>query len=90
MLREIIRRPAEILGARFESADIAERVAEGTERQPGKLPLLSDLLHEMWVNMLVKAGRLAVCETNRRKNIALQYQLEGPFIPKERPSKIRG
>jgi tetratricopeptide (TPR) repeat protein len=51
ILGEIIRRPAEMLKARFESSDIVERAAEATEREPGSLPLLSDLLHEMWVNM---------------------------------------
>jgi tetratricopeptide (TPR) repeat protein len=51
VLGEIVRRPALLLEARFESGDIAERVASATEREPGALPLLSDLLHEMWLNM---------------------------------------
>ncbi len=50
-LGEIIYRPAEMLKARFESSEIVERAADATEREPGSLPLLSDLLHEMWVNM---------------------------------------
>jgi hypothetical protein len=51
VLREIIRRPALTLGARFESDDMVERVADATEREPGALPLLSDLMHEMWLHM---------------------------------------
>jgi hypothetical protein len=51
VLGEIIRRPASSLGAQFESDEMAERVAEATEAEPGALPLLSDLLHEMWVRM---------------------------------------
>jgi hypothetical protein len=51
VLGEIISRPAATLGARFESREMAQRVAEATESEPGALPLLSDLLHEMWVNM---------------------------------------
>jgi hypothetical protein len=51
VLGEIVRKPALSLGARFESADMTERVADATEREPGALPLLSDLLHEMWLHM---------------------------------------
>jgi tetratricopeptide (TPR) repeat protein len=51
MVGEVIRRPASTLGARFESGDMAERVAEATEREPGALPLLSDLMHETWLHM---------------------------------------
>jgi tetratricopeptide (TPR) repeat protein len=50
-LGEIIYRPAEMLKARFESSEMVDRAADATEREPGSLPLLSDLLHEMWVNM---------------------------------------
>ena len=64
VLGEIIRRPAASLGARFESSDMAERVAEATEREPGALPLLSDLLHEMWVNMQARGdGELRWADT---------------------------
>jgi uncharacterized protein len=51
VLGEIVRRPAASLGARFESEDMADRVADATNREPGALPLLSDLLHEMWLHM---------------------------------------
>ena len=51
VLGEIIRRPASRFGARFESGDMAERVADATEREPGALPLLSDLMHDMWLHM---------------------------------------
>jgi hypothetical protein len=51
VLGDIVGKPALSLGARFESGDMAERVAEATEREPGALPLLSDLLHEMWLHM---------------------------------------
>jgi TIR domain len=51
VLGEIVRNPALTLGARFESDEMAERVADATEREPGALPLLSDLMHEMWLHM---------------------------------------
>ena len=51
VLGEVIRKPALSLGAHFESDDMAGRVAEATEREPGALPLLSDLMHEMWLHM---------------------------------------
>jgi tetratricopeptide (TPR) repeat protein len=51
VLTEIVRKPAETLGARFESVDMARRVVEATQREPGALPLLSDLMHDMWLNM---------------------------------------
>jgi YD repeat-containing protein len=51
VLTEIVRKPAETLGARFESADMAGRVVEATWREPGALPLLSDLMHDMWLTM---------------------------------------
>ena len=51
-LIEVIRKPAEVLGARFEDAAIPIRVAEAAEGEPGALPLLSDLMHETWLSML--------------------------------------
>jgi tetratricopeptide (TPR) repeat protein len=51
VLTEVIRKPALTLGAHFESDEMAERVAEATEREPGALPLLSDLMHDIWLSM---------------------------------------
>ena len=52
VLIDVIRKPAEVLGARFEDANLPRLIAEATQREPGALPLLSDLLQEMWLNML--------------------------------------
>jgi WD40 repeat protein len=52
VLIDAIRKPAEVLGASFEDANMAPLIAEATQREPGALPLLSDLLQEMWLNML--------------------------------------
>ena len=58
-LLEVVRRPAQLLGARFETeklADIvARRAAEDSVRDCGALPLLSYTLDDMWSEML-KAG----------------------------------
>jgi formylglycine-generating enzyme required for sulfatase activity len=51
-LREVVSKPAALLGARFENqhlaADIARRAAEDSSRDAGALPLLSYLLDDMW------------------------------------------
>jgi hypothetical protein len=51
-LREVVSKPAVLLGARFENEhlafDIAERAAEESTRDAGALPLLSYLLDDMW------------------------------------------
>jgi len=52
VLTEIVRKPAETLGARFESTDMVRRVVEATQREAGALPLLSDLMHDLWLAML--------------------------------------
>src|SRR6266404_2962991 len=58
-LREVVSRPAELLSARFETAelaaDIARRAAEESAKDAGALPLLSYLLDDMWTQM-VKRG----------------------------------
>ena len=58
-LRKVVSRPAELLGARFETdelaASIARRTAEESTRDAGALPLLSYLLDDMWTQM-VKRG----------------------------------
>ena len=58
-LREVVSRPAKMLGARFESEKlidiIAQRAAEDSVRDVGALPLLSYTLDDMWREML-KAG----------------------------------
>lgn len=54
VLVDVIRRPAEILGVRFEDQNIPKRIAQACEDEPGALPLLSDLMHEAWLNMLAR------------------------------------
>ena len=64
VLIDVIRRPAEVLGARFEDANLPRLVAEATQREPGALPLLSDLLQEMWISMLSR-GDGVLCWTDQ-------------------------
>jgi formylglycine-generating enzyme required for sulfatase activity len=51
-LREVVSKPATLLGARFENPhladDIARRAAEESSNDAGALPLLSYLLDDMW------------------------------------------
>jgi formylglycine-generating enzyme required for sulfatase activity len=51
-LREVVSKPAVLLGARFENQhladDIARRAAEESNRHAGALPLLSYFLDDMW------------------------------------------
>ncbi len=58
-LREVVSRPAQLLGARFEPEKlvdiIARRAAEDSVRDVGALPLLSYTLDDMWTEML-KSG----------------------------------
>ena len=58
-LREVVSRPAQALGARFESEKlidiISRRAAEDSVKDVGALPLLSYMLDDMWSEML-KAG----------------------------------
>jgi len=55
-LRELVSRPAALLGARFETdslaANIAHRAAEDSTKDAGALPLLSYLLDDMWTRMV--------------------------------------
>jgi subtilisin family serine protease len=50
-LETVIRRPAERLGARFDSDDMPTQIAAATANEPGALPLLSYLMSDMWVDM---------------------------------------
>ena len=55
-LNEIVRNPARLLSARFQTdtlaADIARRAAEESAEDAGALPLLSYLLDDMWSEMV--------------------------------------
>ena len=55
-LREIISRPAQLLGVRFETESLVEiitrRTAEDSVRDVGALPLLSYTLDDMWTQMV--------------------------------------
>ncbi len=57
-LHEVVRRPSELLGARFEadnlSKDIARRAAAELAKDAGALPLLSYLLDDMWTEMVAR------------------------------------
>lgn len=52
VLTDVIRKPAETLGARFEDNNMPTVIAAATDLESGALPLLSDLLQEMWLSML--------------------------------------
>ena len=58
-LREVVSRPAELLSARFETAELSDiitrRTAEDSVKDVGALPLLSYTLDDMWTQM-VKRG----------------------------------
>jgi formylglycine-generating enzyme required for sulfatase activity len=62
-LREVVSRPAQLLGAQFESdglvATITRRAAEESVKDVGALPLLSYTLDDMWTQMMRRGdGRL--------------------------------
>jgi hypothetical protein len=50
-LEAVIHRPAERLGARFDSDEMPARIAAATASEPGALPLLSYLMSDMWDSM---------------------------------------
>jgi hypothetical protein len=50
-LEAVIRRPATMLGVRFDSIEMSEQVVAATARESGALPLLSFLLSDMWQSM---------------------------------------
>lgn len=52
VLADVIRKPAETLGARFEDNNMPTVIAAATDLESGALPLLSDLLQEVWLSML--------------------------------------
>jgi hypothetical protein len=47
-LETVLRRPAQSLGARFDSDDMPGQIAAATANEPGALPLLSYLMSDMW------------------------------------------
>jgi formylglycine-generating enzyme required for sulfatase activity len=55
-LHEVVSRPAELLGARFEPRELVEiitrRTAEDSTKDVGALPLLSYTLDDMWTQMV--------------------------------------
>ena len=63
-LREIVSRPAQLLGARFETEGLVDiitrRTAEDSVKDVGALPLLSYTLDDMWTQM-VQARRRRCC-----------------------------
>lgn len=57
-LRDVVSRPASLLSARFETANLADniarRAAEDSTKDAGALPLLSYLLDDMWQSMVAR------------------------------------
>ena len=50
-IEQVVRLPAERLGVRFDDPDVAAELAEAAARDPGAMPVLSDLLADVWRNM---------------------------------------
>jgi len=55
-IEQVVRKPAERLGVRFEPAGAAAHIADAAAREPGAMPLLSDLLADAWQAMVAEAG----------------------------------
>ncbi len=57
-LREVVSRPAQLLGARFETEGVIDvitrRTAEDSVKDVGALPLLSYTLDDMWTQMMAR------------------------------------
>jgi hypothetical protein len=50
-MKSVLRAPAKVLGVTFESAELVDHIVATTEDQPGALPLLADLLTDLWERM---------------------------------------
>jgi formylglycine-generating enzyme required for sulfatase activity len=62
-LELVLREPARVLGAEFESPDLVRHMVESAEDQPGALPLLADLMTDLWERMRVRGdGMLRVSD----------------------------
>ena len=53
-LKVVLREPASVLSAQFESADLVDHVVDAAADQPGALPLLADLFTDLWERMRVR------------------------------------
>lgn len=50
-IERVIRLPAERLGVRFEPPEMVTHIADAATREPGSMPMLSDLLADAWRDM---------------------------------------
>jgi formylglycine-generating enzyme required for sulfatase activity len=85
----VLREPARVLGAGFESDDLVRHVVKSAEDQPGALPLLADLFTDLWERMRERGdGTLRV--SDRREIIQVGAALSrraDEFLAKH-PDKV--
>jgi energy-coupling factor transporter ATP-binding protein EcfA2 len=57
-LEVVLREPARLLSVSFESEQVVEQVVRSAEDQPGALPLLADIMTELWERMQQRGDKL--------------------------------
>jgi len=50
-IQDVIKKPAERLGARFDNPAIVPMIVEATAKEPGSMPMLSYLMEDAWKTM---------------------------------------
>jgi hypothetical protein len=56
-LEVVLREPAQRLGVGFETEGLVEHIVRSAQGQPGALPLLADVMTELWKRMQERADR---------------------------------
>jgi energy-coupling factor transporter ATP-binding protein EcfA2 len=57
-LEVVLREPARLLGVHFENEQLIDYVVNSAQDQPGALPLLADIMAELWERMQQRGDRL--------------------------------
>ena len=55
-LTQVLRRPANVLGVRFENDDLVDKIVSSAGEQAGALPLLADFMADLWEGMQKRKG----------------------------------
>ena len=68
-LETVLREPALSLGASFENPDLVGHIVRAAQGQPGALPLLADLMTDLWGRMQKRRDSKAVIRISDEKEI---------------------
>jgi hypothetical protein len=88
-LGSVLREPAKVLNASFDSDQMIDLIVRSSEGRPGSLPLLADLMTDLWDRMQTRGdGKLSILDRKEIVQIGASLIARAEAYLRDNPGQI--